>query len=788
MLNREIDDANESVLYLINRFRLNTLANNLESRSNDIFIQGLIDETTSSIRDQLRGDHTARDWDEFASSTQMHHKTMLFDLETIAFGSANHTASAMDNSPSSGNQEFLVVIDDFRLARRFHQEYRRLMQKVPEDSDGPTDSFETTPPNPVTNLKAENIEGEGNSLRVTWDPPADPGDFSRYYVFASTDKLSSANQIGDFKDDDSDKYIDEDPVGNQTGFPAGFSVDSQTSCDDDGDGDCDEDPFMFPEAQVKTLDPTADTSAVLDTINYGEQLPNQTDIWVGVVGVDRLGNESDPKFFGPAQSESAIPGADPSFTLDFKEGASKKAGANSTLRIDLHNDASAAEPIKKWTVDFQELNNSFEPKATQAPPNGWSYTVSKPKITYSAKTTGDYISAGETVTFFVNVDNPGVDGESAEIRGTTTDRNNVSIRNILIGTLTIEPKKSEPKGSVAYTTNSEDTRAGRESNATFTISNESGAGADITTITFDAGSQSNSFQFLTANTLPTDWSVDSIGSSSATVSADNTDAEISAGESLDFVFNMRNPSEEGVSDTFTITVDDDQGNTISDTPVGTLNVKASQAIVFNEFMYSPTGTDDDYEWVELFNLNTNSSIDISGWTITVDGETFQVEDGTSVGASGFLVFANDVDDRDGDGKSFSTQYDVSAIQGPAWLLDDDADKMTLTSEDGSYSVTLNYDDGLSSWGTGADETGRTFEKRDPEVRDTGDPATDGDNWRASFDDGGTPVPRTVVPLRITIRLNRRLKLIQLPTGTTQSVRLTLRRSYVSRKLRFVSIS
>jgi len=57
----------------------------------------------------------------------MHHKFAIFDRRILLTGSFNWTRSA-----SMGNHENLLVTDDPRLAKPFHQEFERLWKKFPK--------------------------------------------------------------------------------------------------------------------------------------------------------------------------------------------------------------------------------------------------------------------------------------------------------------------------------------------------------------------------------------------------------------------------------------------------------------------------------------------------------------------------------------------------------------------------------------------------------------------------------------------------------------------------------
>lgn len=90
-------------------------------------------------------------------------------------------------------------------------------------------------------------------------------------------------------DDDGDSLVDEDPIGDVDGFDG---------ADDDADGSDGEDPWLFPELQVKGID---NTTAVVSTVNVGDPLVPGQNYWFAVVAVDTRGNESVADTAGPFQ-------------------------------------------------------------------------------------------------------------------------------------------------------------------------------------------------------------------------------------------------------------------------------------------------------------------------------------------------------------------------------------------------------------------------------------------------------------------------------------------------------
>lgn len=166
---------------------------------------------------------------------------------------------------------------------------------------------------------------------------------------------------------------------------------------------------------------------------------------------------------------------------------------------------------------------------------------------------------------------------------------------------------------------------------------------------------------------------------------------------------------------------------------------AAAGVVVNEIMFNPStalGDDNNYEWVEIFN-NGSSPVDISGWTLTDldSGSGCIVPGGTSIPASGYLVFARDA-------ASFTSHYGGS-VPMVAWTgswgsgLSNTADEVVLLNASSTTIDSLSYDDS-TDWGSdyGDDNTyadcdgdGASLERSNPSGS-----STDPDNWNSSTDE------------------------------------------------------
>jgi phosphatidylserine/phosphatidylglycerophosphate/cardiolipin synthase-like enzyme len=199
------------------------------------------------------------------SAYEKHHsKYVVVDMDWVGVGSVNASKSASEYTNAQGNDENHIFINDFRLARAFMREFSRhyKLDSVvgSKDNPGVKEIHDWTAPGAPTGLS---VTPAADSFNVSWAAPADPGDFSRYYVF-----VSQVNNIKTAKDE-----IKE----SDGSFRASV---------------------LRPEIQVKGR---AKTSAVLKTCNEGDALASGKDYYIGVVSVDKFGNESAAVTSGPYQ-------------------------------------------------------------------------------------------------------------------------------------------------------------------------------------------------------------------------------------------------------------------------------------------------------------------------------------------------------------------------------------------------------------------------------------------------------------------------------------------------------
>lgn len=430
-----ITNSTESVFYMINQFGMGSeLSSALTGAAGSKLVEGWVDVDIFSNLGTLQASHTARSWSA-KFNVQGHHKVMVFDMDKVAFGSANHTYAAMRDSSGSANCENLVVVYDFRLARKYMWEYRRSMALLTSESVGGPDSFDNTAPGAVSNLIASDVAGTSNQIQVSWTGPV-ASDLSRYYAFISASPISQAT-VGDGIDNDGDGYVDEDPAGDADGFSSGSG--SLTANNDDADGQSDEDQWMYPEVQAKSQVSGGNVSAIISTVNAGDVLQDNITYYIGVVAVDKHGNEG-AITVTTGQSLPAQPGAKPAASVAFDTPVPADViNTPSVLALSVGNDAAGARPITTVVVNLDTLATSETASASQTAPTNWSVTVSGNVLTYTTASVPDYIDPAETLVFKISVTNSANTGPCAPIFVAATDNNNVTISGLNAGFVTLQP-------------------------------------------------------------------------------------------------------------------------------------------------------------------------------------------------------------------------------------------------------------------------------------------------------------------------------------------------------------
>lgn len=231
------------------------------------------------------------------TSYDKHHlKYVVVDMDWLGVGSVNASKASSEYTGSSGNDENHIFINDFRLARAFMREFSRHYKL--DTTIGSVDNSSVTAPHDWTAPAAPTALGVAShtsSFTVTWTAPADPGDFSRYYIFISTN-----NTIATAKNE-----ITEAADGS---FRASI---------------------LRPETQKKGL---TTTSATLSTYNEGDALLQATNYYIGVVSVDKYGNESAALTGGPYKLGTNLAPNNPSSMGQYKSDGTTAIAEGGTIQ------------------------------------------------------------------------------------------------------------------------------------------------------------------------------------------------------------------------------------------------------------------------------------------------------------------------------------------------------------------------------------------------------------------------------------------------------------------------
>lgn len=148
-------------------------------------------------------------------------------------------------------------------------------------------------------------------------------------------------------------------------------------------------------------------------------------------------------------------------------------------------------------------------------------------------------------------------------------------------------------------------------------------------------------------------------------------------------------------------------------------------VVINEINYNSSDSFNPQDWVEIYNLSTDS-INISGWLLkdNNDNHIFSIPANTLLLPDQYLVFCKDT-------ISFKTFYpDIDHYFGDLGFgLGGSNDYVRLFDSSELLVDEVNYDDN-APWPTEADGNGPTLELINPSLDNTL-----GENWIASIGNG-----------------------------------------------------
>jgi hypothetical protein len=153
-------------------------------------------------------------------------------------------------------------------------------------------------------------------------------------------------------------------------------------------------------------------------------------------------------------------------------------------------------------------------------------------------------------------------------------------------------------------------------------------------------------------------------------------------------------------------------------------VYADYIVTFNEIMYHPSGNEDEYEWIEIYN-QLAVDVDLSGWVIT-NGIYYKFPEGTIINGRSYLVIAKNP-------ASIMRDYSITNVIGPfQGKLANEGETLELRNNNNRLIDKIQYgNDG--DWVPSPNGTGVSLAKIAPDTF-----SNDPKNWVASAEMGGTP--------------------------------------------------
>ncbi len=144
--------------------------------------------------------------------------------------------------------------------------------------------------------------------------------------------------------------------------------------------------------------------------------------------------------------------------------------------------------------------------------------------------------------------------------------------------------------------------------------------------------------------------------------------------------------------TYEVSAVDNSGNEGSKSAPSsaTTAVQTLGHVVISEVLYDAAGRDASYEWVELYNP-TGAAVDLSGWTLTDNKNTFTLPSGTVIAAGSFLVIARN-------SNSFNNRYGfMPDVGGLNTALGNKGDKLTLADNSGATVDFVAWENYVTGW-------------------------------------------------------------------------------------------
>lgn len=336
--------AEESIFYAIDGFSGGVGQDNLAAdlnANNSCTVVGVagsdgFGDWDATNYSNMMADHIQRN--QPGSFNRLHTKMMIFDMEVVATGSPNFTASAMYSTGT--NDEAQVIVHDFRLARRFMTHFHKVFAEASVDSS--SDYYDNTAPAGATSL---NVTPTDTAFNLTWTASA-TADVCRYYLFIDTAALTQAG-IGDRVDDDGDGYYDEDPRGDYDSFTSGSTTANDSFDDDDADGVADDDLWWPPEVMVKGKTSTA---GQITKWNVGDALTAGQNYWFGIVSVDTWGNEGAIATAGPFTLSASDTKLVVTANQSFADSSVPRGGTAVVLNLFVRGDTTSRDTLQIFAV------------------------------------------------------------------------------------------------------------------------------------------------------------------------------------------------------------------------------------------------------------------------------------------------------------------------------------------------------------------------------------------------------------------------------------------------------
>ena len=168
---------------------------------------------------------------------------------------------------------------------------------------------------------------------------------------------------------------------------------------------------------------------------------------------------------------------------------------------------------------------------------------------------------------------------------------------------------------------------------------------------------------------------------------------------------------ESTSYTYTVSAVDTSGNEgTASTPVSQTTLTSqggSDTVVISEVFYDTPGSDNQREWVELFNYGS-TTVDLSGWTLSDNVGTWTIPQGVTIAPGQYLVIARS-------SSGFQSFYGFAPdVGGMTLALGNNGDQLTLANSVGTTIDFVAWENYATGWNITA-KTGSSIRRINPYV-------------------------------------------------------------------------